>query len=206
MNASHSPLPRFKRPSQITLYSDHNGLAMSWSSPFLYVEDAPTHSALQSGIRAVIPPQLSSVQWCRPPLRQGCDTTLWSARAVIFLCLDKTVTLPVHRKACGDAFCSGAIALSFLSRQDHDAALWLVAQQDYFATVSLHLVIWLVFLMCRLSLFHSAHSAKWCVSLELVELSINIYSMIIFYQISCEEHVGYLHPIRNVACWSQDEW
>ena len=46
------PLPGSKRSFQIPLYSDHNGSAMRWSSPFLYVEDTPAHSALQSVVRA----------------------------------------------------------------------------------------------------------------------------------------------------------
>ena len=77
---------------------------------------------------------------------QGCDAALCFAMAVIFLCLDKTAMLPVHRKVSGDAFCSGAITLPFLSRQDCDANLWLVAQQGFFATVSSHLVMWFGFL------------------------------------------------------------
>ena len=49
----------------------------------------------------------------------------------------------------------------------------------------------LVFSVCRLLLFHSAHSAlvMWLVGTGWVDLSISICSMIIFYQISCKEYV-----------------
>ena len=81
-------------------------------------EDTPTHSARQSVIRAVTPSQLSLVLWCRPLLRQGFDGTLWFTSAVRVVCLNKTVIRPMHWKVCGDAFCSRAIALPFLSRQN----------------------------------------------------------------------------------------
>ena len=76
---------------------------------------------------------------------QGCNTAPGFVSAVMppsdlpglsYSCLNKTVTLPAHRKVYGDTFCSGAIASASLSRQDCDAALRLVTQQEYFASLT----------------------------------------------------------------------
>ena len=84
-----------------------------------------------SFVSAVMSLSTSPGPRCHSLICQGCYVPLSG----------QTAMLPMHQKACDDAYCSGAVTLPFLSRQDCDAALWLATQQGYFATISLHLVL-----------------------------------------------------------------